>query len=134
MAVKPFLIIPVEIGFGMIGILDEHPRVVEPAHGRARPAPSGFEKIDLSNDAYDPRERERRYSVIVNRTSPSSHRRGHGNVLFFAEALLRCTSSRTSTPRRTSWRTRRRCSASTPSPTTSSAWRRAAGAAEASAR
>lgn len=47
-----------------------------------------FEKIDHSNHAFDPTDRRRRYSVIVNRTSPSSHRRGHGNVLFYAEALL----------------------------------------------
>ena len=47
-----------------------------------------FEKIDHSNHAFDPREREPRYSVIVNRTSPSSHTRGHGNVLFYAEPVL----------------------------------------------
>lgn len=72
----------------MIGILDEHPEwstrlMAELAHRRL-----SFEKIDPSNHAYDPHDRERRYSVIVNRTSPSSHRRGHGNVLFYAEALL----------------------------------------------
>ncbi len=47
-----------------------------------------FEKIDPSSHAWDPRDRSRRYSVIVNRTSPSSHRRGHDNVLFYAEPLL----------------------------------------------
>ena len=47
-----------------------------------------FEKIDPSNHAWDPRDRTVRYSVIVNRTSPSSHRRGHGNVLFYVEPLL----------------------------------------------
>lgn len=47
-----------------------------------------FEKIDPSNHAFDPSEREPRYAVIVNRTSPSSHTRGHGNVLFYAEPLL----------------------------------------------
>ena len=47
-----------------------------------------FEKVDHSDHAFDPRERAPRYSVIVNRTSPSSHTRGHGSVLFYAEALL----------------------------------------------
>ncbi|MBI4247093.1 MAG: ATP-grasp domain-containing protein [Candidatus Rokubacteria bacterium] len=47
-----------------------------------------FEKIDPSNHAWDPRDREPRYAVIVNRTSPSSHTRGHGNVLFYVEPLL----------------------------------------------
>lgn len=71
-----------------IGILDEHPewsaRLIAELEHRRLP----FEKIDHSNHAFDPRDRVARYSVIVNRTSPSSHRRGHGSVLFYAEALL----------------------------------------------
>jgi len=71
-----------------IGILDEHPEwsnrlMAELAHRRLP-----FEKIDPSSHAWDPRDRTARYAVIVNRTSPSSHRRGHGNVLFYAEPLL----------------------------------------------
>jgi hypothetical protein len=71
-----------------IGILDEHPewsaRLIAELEHRRLP----FEKIDHSNHAFDPRDRVARYSVIVNRTSPSSHRRGHAGVLFYAEALL----------------------------------------------
>ncbi len=71
-----------------IGILDEHPewsrRLMAELTHRQLP----FEKIDPASHAYHPSDRERRYSVIVNRTSPSSHRRGHGNVLFYAEPLL----------------------------------------------
>ncbi len=71
-----------------IGILDEHPewsaRLVAELEHRRLP----YEKIDHSSHSFDPRDRARRYSVIVNRTSPSSHRRGHGGVLFYAEALL----------------------------------------------
>ncbi len=71
-----------------IGILDEHPewsnRLIAELAGRRLP----FEKIDHANHAFDPRDRTPRYSVIVNRTSPSSHTRGHGSVLFYAEALL----------------------------------------------
>jgi D-ala D-ala ligase C-terminus len=71
-----------------IGILDEHPewsaRLIAELEHRRLP----FEKIDHSNHAFDPRDRVARYSVIVNRTSPSSHRRGHGGVLFYAEPLL----------------------------------------------
>ena len=71
-----------------IGIVDEHPdwssRLIAELQQRRLP----FEKIDHSNHAYDPRDRRPRYSVIVNRSSPSSHRRGHGSVLFYAEALL----------------------------------------------
>lgn len=71
-----------------IGILDEHPewsnRLIAELEGRRLP----FEKIDHSNHAFDPRDRTPRYSVIVNRTSPSSHTRGHRSVLFYAEAVL----------------------------------------------
>jgi len=72
----------------MIGILDEHPewskRLMAALDARGLP----FEKIDHSNHAFDPRDRTPRYRVIVNRTSPSSHTRGHEGVLFYAEALL----------------------------------------------
>ncbi|MBI2207262.1 MAG: ATP-grasp domain-containing protein [Candidatus Rokubacteria bacterium] len=47
-----------------------------------------WQKVDHSNHAYDPRDREPQFSVIVNRTSPSSHTRGHPGVLFYAEPLL----------------------------------------------
>lgn len=71
-----------------IGIVDEHPewsnRLMAELERRRLP----FEKIDHSAHAYDPRDRRRRYSVIVNRSSPSSHRRGHGSVLFYTEPLL----------------------------------------------
>src|SRR5262245_32325395 len=71
-----------------IGILDEHPdwsaRLTAELDRRGLP----WEKIDHSAHAYDPRDRRPAYSVIVNRTSPSSHTRGHAGVLFYAEALL----------------------------------------------
>jgi hypothetical protein len=71
-----------------IGILDEHPewsrRLIAELERRRLP----FEKIDHSNHAFDPRDRQPRYSVVVNRTSPSSHTRGHSSVLFYTEAVL----------------------------------------------
>ena len=71
-----------------IGILDEHPdwsrRLLDELDLRGLP----YERIDHSRHGFDPRDRARPYSVIVNRTSPSSHTRGHGSVLFYAEALL----------------------------------------------
>jgi hypothetical protein len=71
-----------------IAIVDEHPewsrRLIAELQSRRLP----FEKIDHSSHAYEPRDRRGRYSVIVNRSSPSSHRRGHGSVLFYAEPLL----------------------------------------------
>jgi glutathione synthase/RimK-type ligase-like ATP-grasp enzyme len=71
-----------------IGILDEHPewsrRLIAALDARRLP----YEKIDHSSHGFDPRDRSAHYSVVVNRTSPSSHTRGHGSVLFYAEALL----------------------------------------------
>ena len=73
---------------GPIGILDEHPewsrRLLDELDRRGLP----WEKVDHSSHAFDPRDRRPRHSVIVNRTSPSSHTRGHKGVLFYAEALL----------------------------------------------
>ena len=75
--------------FGPIAILDEHPAWSLPLIRELEGRGLVVEKIDHSSHAFDPRERERRYSVVVNRTSPSSHTRGHRQVLFYAEALLR---------------------------------------------
>jgi glutathione synthase/RimK-type ligase-like ATP-grasp enzyme len=71
-----------------IGIVDEHPEWSARLIGELQSRRLPFEKIDHSNHAYDPRDRHPRYAVIVNRSSPSSHRRGHGSVLFYAEPLL----------------------------------------------
>jgi RimK-like ATP-grasp domain len=71
-----------------IGILDEHPewskRLIAELEGR------GFavDRIDHASHAFDPRERVVPHDVLVNRSSPSSHRRGHASVLFYTEALL----------------------------------------------
>jgi len=71
-----------------IGILDEHPdwstRLISELTRRGLP----WEKIDHSCHAFDPGARRPAYSVIVNRSSPSSHTRGHAGVLFYTEAFL----------------------------------------------
>jgi RimK-like ATP-grasp domain len=71
-----------------IGILDEHPewsrRLIDALEARRLP----YEKIDHSSHALDPHDRDPHYAVVVNRTSPSSHTRGHAGVLFYAEAVL----------------------------------------------
>src|SRR5215510_3300510 len=71
-----------------IGILDEHPdwsaRLILELTRRGLP----WEKIDHSSHAFDSRVRRPPYSVIVNRSSPSSHTRGHASVLFYTEAFL----------------------------------------------
>jgi glutathione synthase/RimK-type ligase-like ATP-grasp enzyme len=71
-----------------IGIVDEHPEWSRPLLDELDRRGLPWERIDHSSHAFDPRDRRARHSVIVNRTSPSSHTRGHRNVLFYAEALL----------------------------------------------
>jgi hypothetical protein len=71
-----------------IGILDEHPewskRLIAELEGRGL----AVDRIDHASHAFDPRERRVPHDVLVNRSSPSSHRRGHASVLFYTEALL----------------------------------------------
>jgi hypothetical protein len=71
-----------------IGILDEHPawsdRLIAELDRRRLP----WERIDHARHGFDPGDREPRFSVVVNRTSPSSHTRGHRAVLFYTEPLL----------------------------------------------
>jgi hypothetical protein len=71
-----------------IGILDEHPEWSRRLIAELESRELGVERIDHSVHGFDPRDRRPRWDVVVNRTSPSSHRRGHGRVLFYAEPLL----------------------------------------------
>jgi biotin carboxylase len=71
-----------------IGILDEHPEWSKRLIAELESRGLDVERIDHSAHGFDPRDRRRRWDVVVNRTSPSSHRRGHGRVLFYAEPLL----------------------------------------------
>jgi glutathione synthase/RimK-type ligase-like ATP-grasp enzyme len=71
-----------------IGILDEHPDWSRRLFAELEQRQLPFERIDHARHTFDPRDRARPYSVVVNRTSPSSHTRGHAEVLFYAEALL----------------------------------------------
>jgi hypothetical protein len=72
----------------VIGILDEHPewskRLIAELEGRGLTV----DRIDHASHAFHPWERRARHDVLVNRSSPSSHRRGHASVLFYTEALL----------------------------------------------
>ena len=71
-----------------IGILDEHPEWSKRLIAELETRALEVERIDHSVHGYDPRDRRRHWDVVVNRTSPSSHRRAHGRVLFYAEPLL----------------------------------------------
>jgi biotin carboxylase len=71
-----------------VAVLDEHPewsrRLIAELEGRG----ISVEKLDHASHAYDPHDRRVGFDVLVNRSSPSAHRRGHAGVLFYTEALL----------------------------------------------
>lgn len=71
-----------------IALLDEHPRWSDRLIAELRRRGLPFEKIDVSDHAFWPAARERRYSVLVNRVSPSAHTRGHASSLFYALQAL----------------------------------------------
>ena len=71
-----------------VGILDEHPEWSRRLIAALEQRGADVERIDHAEHGFDPRDRRRRWDVVVNRTSPSSHRRGHGRVLFYTEPLL----------------------------------------------
>jgi biotin carboxylase len=71
-----------------IGILDEHPEWSRRLIAELEARRLHVERIDHSDHGFDPADRRQHWDVVVNRTSPSSHRRGHGRVLFYAEPLL----------------------------------------------
>lgn len=71
-----------------IGLLDEHPHWSDRLIAELRRRDLAFEKIDVSDHAFFPAVRERRFSVLVNRVSPSAHTRGHASSLFYAHQVL----------------------------------------------
>lgn len=71
-----------------IGILDEHPHWSDRLIAELRRRDLPFEKIDVSDHVFLPAVQERRYSVLVNRVSPSAHTRGHASSLFYALQAL----------------------------------------------
>src|SRR5690349_4411065 len=71
-----------------VGILDEHPEWSRRLIAELESRDVAVDRIDHADHGYDPRDRSHGWDVVVNRTSPSSHRRGHGRVLFYAEPLL----------------------------------------------
>ncbi|MFZ4985246.1 MAG: ATP-grasp domain-containing protein [Blastocatellia bacterium] len=65
-----------------IGIFHEHPDWFRPLFAELERRGIPYEKIDARHHLYDPRESGQRYSLVVNRMSPSAYLRGAGQGIF----------------------------------------------------
>ncbi|HKG09233.1 MAG TPA: hypothetical protein VKB07_01585 [Gaiellaceae bacterium] len=65
-----------------VGILYEHPQWFVPLFEELERRDIPHERVHAAELAFDPADRERRYSLVVNRMSPSSWTRGHERALF----------------------------------------------------
>lgn len=64
-----------------VGILYEHPQWFRPLFAELERRGIPFERIHADSLLYDPAELEPRYSLVVNRMSPSAWTRGHERAL-----------------------------------------------------
>jgi len=71
----------------MIAILYEHPEWFELLFAELERRRLPFEKWHAENLVFDP-ESDSSPSLVVNRMSPSAHKRGHGNGIFLVKELL----------------------------------------------
>ena len=78
----PFGTVSFEPDVRPVGILYEHPQWFVPLFEELERRDIPYERIHAAELAFDPADRERRYSLVVNRMSPSSWTRGHERALF----------------------------------------------------
>jgi hypothetical protein len=69
---------------GPIGILYEHPLWFEPLFAELDRRGIEYERLRADELVFDPGERERPYSLVLNRMSPSAWTRGHAGAVFQA--------------------------------------------------
>ena len=65
-----------------VGVLYEHPHWFVPLFEELERREIPYERVHAAGLEYDPADREQRYSLVVNRMSPSSWTRGHERALF----------------------------------------------------
>ena len=71
-----------------IGILYEHPEWFKLLFAELERRGIAYEKLYVDEHWFDPAERESRYSLVVNRVSPSSYLRGHAGSILYARQFL----------------------------------------------
>ena len=65
-----------------IGVLYEHPQWFEPLFAELDRRGLPYERVDATELVFDPADPEPRYSLLVNRMSPSAWTRGNANSIF----------------------------------------------------
>jgi ribosomal protein S6-L-glutamate ligase RimK-like protein len=65
-----------------VGILYEHPQWFLPLFAELDRRGIPYERINAASLLFDPADLEQRYSLVLNRMSPSAWTRGHGRALF----------------------------------------------------
>jgi len=65
-----------------VGILHEHPQWFQPLFAELDRRGVPYERIDAARLRFDPADTEQRYSVVVNRMSPSAWTRGNAQAIF----------------------------------------------------
>jgi hypothetical protein len=71
-----------------IGILYEHPLWFEPLFAELDRRGVPYERVHAARHAFDPGERTSRYSLLLNRMSPSAWTRGHADAIFHTSHYL----------------------------------------------
>jgi D-alanine-D-alanine ligase-like ATP-grasp enzyme len=65
-----------------VAVLYEHPEWFRPLFAELERRGIHYEPLHAAHNVFDPAERAQRYSLVVNRMSPSAATRGHGRAIF----------------------------------------------------
>jgi glutathione synthase/RimK-type ligase-like ATP-grasp enzyme len=65
-----------------LAVLYDHPEWFKPLFAELERRSIPYEPMHAAHHVFDPGERESRYSLVVNRMSPSAWTRGHANAIF----------------------------------------------------
>lgn len=71
-----------------IAVLNEHPEWQKRLYAELARRDIAFVELPLHDHFFDPSRRERAFSMVINRASPSAWKRDHASAIFFGQAAL----------------------------------------------
>ena len=71
-----------------IAVLNEHPEWQKRLYAELARRDIAFVELPLHDHFFDPSKRERAFSMVLNRASPSAWKRDHASAIFFGQAAL----------------------------------------------